>query len=115
MCVGREMKLCFANAEAGSDTYLGFSDSTWHTHGALMLMTGSDTYVELDPIEVLERLKSGDILIASRHHDGKLSDRWLFHRKAKQDFQYFEADESVTIQKADLLGTNNSGASSARV
>lgn len=103
--------LCIANTEAGTDTYLGFSDHTWHTHGEAMIMTGTDTYIELDPVGVLEGLRVGELLIGSRYQHGDLKERWIFHRKERQDFQYFEAGESITVQRADLVGTDNSGAS----
>ena len=107
--------LCIANTEEGTDTYLGFSDGTWHTHGEATIMTGPDTYVELDPVGVLAGLRAGDLLIASRYLHGDLKDRWIFHRSERQDFQYFEAGESITVQRADPVGTDNSGASPIRV
>lgn len=102
--------LCFANMDEGRDTYLGFSDSAWHSHGDLMLMTGPDTSIELGPIEVLAGLKSGDLLIAIRSVAGAVKDRWVFHRKEEQDFQYMEAGESICIKRADPVASANSGA-----
>jgi hypothetical protein len=106
---GRDFTLCIANTEGGTDTYLGFSDGAWHTHGEAMFMTGPDTYLELDPVEVLAGLRAGDLLIGSRYVRGELKDRWIFHRKEKQDFQYFEDGESVTVRRADPAGTDNFG------
>jgi len=113
VCQGSQ--LCFANTERGTDTYVGFIDSAWHSHGDLMLMTGPDTCVELDPIGVLAGLKSGELLIATQYVGGKIKDRWIFHRKEEQDFQYMEPSESICVQKADPAGTDNSGASPLRV
>lgn len=113
--VCKDSQLCFANTEGGTDTYLGFTDSAWHSHGDLMLMIGPDTSIELGPVEVLAGLKSGELLIATRHIDGKLKDRWIFHRKEEQDFQYMGPNESVCIQKADPVGTDNGGAARRRV
>lgn len=101
--IGGGLKLCFAHTEAGTDTYIGFSDGTWHTHDALILMTGPDTYVKLGPVEILEQIKRGDLLIASRYLRDELKDRRLFHRMEKQDFQYFEAGETTRIERARLV------------
>lgn len=110
-----DFTLCIANTDGGTDTYLGFSDGTWHTHGEAMFMTGSDTYLKLTPVEVLAGLRAGDLLIGSRYVRGELKDRWIFHRKERQDFQYFHDGESITIQRADPVGTDNSGAARRRV
>ena len=91
-----------ANAEKEEDLYLGLSDGSWHTHGEATFMTGSDTYIELGPTEVLAGLKAGELLIGSRYLHGELKDRWLFHRQEKQDFQYAEVGELVCVRRADL-------------
>lgn len=104
--------LCITNTE--TDTYLGFADGTWHTHGKAMIMTGSDTYVELDPREVLAGLRRGDLLIGSRYLHEDLKARWIFHRQQKQDFQYFEAGESISVRRAEPAARTNGGAASGR-
>lgn len=111
----QDAQLCFSNTDGGADTYLGFTDSAWHSHGELMLMNGPDTYVELGPVEVLAGLKTGELLIAIRYMDGEFRDRWIFHRLEKQDFQYFETGESIRIQRADPVGAHNTGAAPRRV
>ena len=100
--------LCFANIEKGTDTYLGFADSAWHSHGDLTLMTGPDTTNEFSPIEILIGLRSGEMLISTLSVDGKFKDRWIFHRKEKQDFQHLEANETISIKRADQGGGINS-------
>src|SRR4051812_21729409 len=70
--VCEDIDLCIANTEAGTDTYLGFSDGTWHTHGIATIMTGPDTYLELSPVEILTGLRDGDLLIGSRFLHEKL-------------------------------------------
>ena len=106
-----DVGLRIANAEKEEDLYLGLSDGTWHTHGEAMFMTSSNTYIELGPTEVLAALKAGELLIGTRYLRGELKDRWLFHRQKKQDFQYFEAGEVISVRRADPAGADNSGAS----
>lgn len=102
---GEDCELCIANTESGADTYLGFSDGSWHTHGDAVFMTGADTYVELSPLQVIDGLRTGVLLIGSRYFQGELKDRWIFHRSEKQDFQYFEPEESVVIVSLGKIQT----------
>lgn len=99
--VASEIELCFANIEDGTDTYLGFSDSRWHTHDELVVMTNEITSIALSPIEVLKGLLVRELLISSSYSGNMLKDRWIFHRKEKQDFQYVKSGESITIQTAE--------------
>ena len=91
--------LVFANTDAGADTYLGFRDLPWHSHGRLMLMTGEATYQEYAPEELIGALVSGEVLVVSQYIRGELRDRWLTHRDEKLDLRYVESDEELRVYR----------------
>jgi len=107
--VAPESILVFANTEDGSDTYLGFRDTPWHSHGMLMLMTGDTTYVEFDPSELLLNLISGQVVVVTQYMKGQLQDKWLAHRDERINFQYFEPEEELRIFRAAERDTVQNG------
>jgi len=101
--------LVFANTDGGSDTYLGFRDLPWHSHGKLILMTGDATYLEYEPKDLIEGLAVGDVLVVSQYVRGKLRDRWLTHREEKFDLQYIEPDEELRVCRIAEFGAPPNG------
>jgi len=89
----------FHNLRDAEDTMVGFSGGQWHSHGKLMLMSGDKTYVELDEFDILDRIKSGAVLIAERYLNGTLTDRWLAHKDEKVDVEYIEPGEEICIRR----------------
>ncbi|MBL8012374.1 MAG: hypothetical protein JNN05_00865, partial [Candidatus Omnitrophica bacterium] len=55
--------LSFENWRKEQDTFIGFKTTPWHTHGEVMLTFGDASYVEVNELEVLKGIKSGDIVI----------------------------------------------------
>ncbi len=89
----------FHNLPEADDTVLGFSGTPWHTHGKITLMTGDATYVELDPLEILQGLKDGSVLVAEQYFDGALADRWLVHRDEKLDLLDMVLGEDLRLRR----------------
>jgi hypothetical protein len=89
--------LTFANTDQGTDTYLGFRDCPWHSHGTLMLMTGDATFVEYAPEDLIEALVSGEVLVVSQYIGGQVRDRWLSHRDERLDLRYVETGEELRV------------------
>ena len=92
------VRILFANhRELEEDTYLGFVDTPWHSHGKLMLMTSEDTFLEYSPVDLIHALMKKEILIISEHLDGKVNDRWLHHRLDKIDVKDLGNGEVLCI------------------
>ena len=90
--------LIFENDREGNDTYLGFRNSSWHTHGKLMFsLNGNSSCVEFDELDIVSGLKSGDVLVCEQYRDGKLIDRWLTHKESEVDTKYMEPGEELHI------------------
>ena len=101
--------LVFANTDGGSDTYLGFRELPWHSHGKLILMTGDATSLEYDPEELIDALASGEVLVISQYVQGELRDRWLTHRDEKLDLRYIQSEEELRVCRiAEPGGAGNS-------
>lgn len=89
--------LVFANVDEENDTYLGFRDTPWHSHGKFLLMTGESTYLQYDPTELVIAIAKGDVLIVSQPIGNRLKDRWLMHKEERLDLQYIEPDETLSV------------------
>ncbi|MBX7246735.1 MAG: hypothetical protein K1X53_14655 [Candidatus Sumerlaeaceae bacterium] len=97
--IAPDTPLVFANTENGTDTYLGFNDVPWHTHGTLLLETGDSTFAEFGPEELLAALISGEVLIVAQYFGDELKDRWLVHRNDNSEFRYMEPGEELRIYR----------------
>lgn len=87
----------FANLESENDTYLGFRDTPWHSHGNLMLMTGDSTYLEYEPAELLTAISKGDVVIATQSNGEQMQDRWLTHKDENLDLKYLGPGETLSV------------------
>jgi hypothetical protein len=91
--------LVFLNLPEEDDTLIGFDGTPWHVHDKLTLMTGESTYVELDELQVLQGIKSGNILVVSRYVSNELVDRFLAHKDRKIDVKHIETKEEVRVKR----------------
>jgi hypothetical protein len=91
--------LTFENWPKEQDTFIGFKTTPWHTHGEVILMFGDASYVELNELEVLKGIKSGDIVIKERFINGFLKDRWITHKDEKADSDCSELGEEIRIRR----------------
>lgn len=89
----------FHNLRDTEDTLVGFSGTPFHFHGKATLNTGDSTYVELDELDVLKGIRSGEILIVEQHINGSLNDRWIAHKHEKIDVKYIEPGEEMRIYR----------------
>lgn len=89
--------LVVANTDGGKDTYLGFKELPWHSHGNLLLIVSDTAHIEYFPEELIEAIASGDVLVVSQFLGDELNDRWLVHRDEKQDVRYLEPTEELRI------------------
>jgi hypothetical protein len=87
----------FQNLRKDEDTVAGFIGTPTHWHGKLTVNTSGSTYVELDELDVVRGLRSGELLIVERYLNGSLSDRWVAHKKESLDVQYVEPGEEMRI------------------
>jgi hypothetical protein len=91
--------LVFLNMPEENDTLIGFDGTPWHGHDKLMLMTDEATYIELDELDILLAIKSGEVVILSRYVSGELTDRWLAHKDEKVDLKYIEPNEEMRVKR----------------
>ena len=89
--------LSFLNLVDENDTLVGFDGTPWHSHGNVHFMTGSNTYIECDELEIIIGLVSGELLIVSRYLKSSLTDRWIMHKDEPLDIKYIEAGEELKI------------------
>jgi len=94
-----DMVLAFYNLVDENDTLVGFDSTPWHAHGIVQFMTGENTYIECDELDILVGLGSGDLLVVSRYRDGELADRWLAHKDEPLDVTYIEAGEEMRVMR----------------
>jgi hypothetical protein len=62
--------LVFMNIPEENDTFLGFEGTPWHGHDKLTFLIGESSYIELDELEVLLGIQSGEILVMSQYLSG---------------------------------------------
>jgi len=93
--------LCFQNAERDEDCLMGFADTPWHTHDDLLFNDHHGHFVELDPLNLLTGLQSGDVLICEQEVSGNLVDRWLVHKIFNDELEHLMPNERLIIRRAD--------------
>jgi hypothetical protein len=74
------MVLAFLNHPEEGDTLVGFEGTGWHAHGTVVFVTGENTGVACNELDILIGLACGELLVVSRYTGDKLQDRWLAHR-----------------------------------
>lgn len=96
--LGADVTLTIANVLEEQDTFLGFDDVPWHTHGHLTLMTGLDTSVSYAPDELLLAIFTGDVFLVTEKRDGKVSDRWFIHKNGRLDLEWLGTGDEITVK-----------------
>jgi hypothetical protein len=91
--------LSFLNLVDEKDTLIGFDGTPWHSHGVVQFMTGTNTYIECDELDIIIGLISGELLIVTRYLKSALKDRWIMHKDEPLDLKYIEADEELIIHR----------------
>lgn len=89
--------LSFLNLIDENDTLVGFHGTPWHSHGIVQFMTGSNTYIECDELDIIIGLVSGELLVVSQYSKATLTDRWIMHKDEPLDLKYIEAGEELII------------------
>ncbi|PSJ37877.1 hypothetical protein [Allosphingosinicella deserti] len=92
--------LCFQNFDRDGDCLIGFTDVPWHGHGNLTFNDARGYHVELDPLDLLSGLRSGDVLVCERQLKGTLVDRWLVHKLYNDEFGELEPGERIIVRRA---------------
>lgn len=62
-------------------------------------MTGSNTYIECDELDIIIGLVSGELLIVSQYIKSSLTDRWIMHKYETLDLKCIEAGEELLIYR----------------
>ena len=91
--------LAFCNVRRDADSRIGFEGTPWHAHDHVNFMTGQDTYLECDELEILVGLRSGELLIVSEFVGGVLRDRWITHRDEPLKLHYIEPGDELRIRR----------------
>jgi hypothetical protein len=99
--------LCFQNAEHEQDGLVGFEGTPWHTHDDFTFCDGRGNYVELNHLDVLAGLKTGQVLLCELWRGGLVSDRWLIHRDYNNEFQYMQEGEEIRICRSTVMGPSS--------
>ena len=98
--VGDDAVLCFQNAKLDEDCLMGFANTPCHTHGDLMFSDHHGHFIELDPLNLLSGLCSGDVLICEQEVSGNLVDRWLVHKVYHDELQHLMPGERLIVRRA---------------
>ena len=91
--------LAFCNLPSDADSRVGFDGTPWHAHDRVHFMTGQDTYLECDELEILVGLRSGELLIVSEFVGGVLRDRWITHRDEPLELRYIEPGDELRVRR----------------
>ena len=91
--------LSFINLVDEQDTIVGFDGTPWHDHGIVQFMTGPDTYIECDELDIIIGLVSGELLIVSRFMKSNLVDRWIIHKNEQLNLKYIEPGEELKVYR----------------
>jgi hypothetical protein len=89
--------LSFLNLVDEEDTLVGFDGTPWHSHGIVQFITGSNTYIECDELDIIIGLVSGELLIVSQYVKSELNDRWIMHKAEPLDLKYIEPGEELKV------------------
>jgi hypothetical protein len=95
--IHKDCVLSFLNLIDENDTLIGFKGTPWHSHGKVQFMTGSNTFIECDELDIIIGLVSGELLIVSRYLNSTLKDRWIIHKDEPLDLKYIRAGEELKI------------------
>jgi hypothetical protein len=96
--------LVFRNFPEEDDNAFGFEATPWHTHDDLYWASSSGENFQFSPHEVLSGLRSGELVVASRHLGGELKDMWIEHVRGLGQFEFYETGEEF---RARQLGQSN--------
>lgn len=99
--LGHETVLCFQNAELDEDCLMGFVGTPWHTHGDLQFSNHAGHFINLDPLNLLTGLRSGDVLICEQELSGSIVDRWLVHKIFNDELEHLVPNERLIFRRAD--------------
>ena len=91
--------LSFINLVEEEDTLVGFDGTPWHSHGIVEFMTGPNTYIECDELDIIVGLVSGELLIVSRYVKSNLTDRWIIHKDELLGLKYIEPGEELNVYR----------------
>lgn len=75
--LGSSVSMEFVNWPNKDDCLLGFSDTGWHTHGDLLLVTRDHHERSFDQMDVVAGLANGNLLIFEKWSNGLIEDREL--------------------------------------
>jgi hypothetical protein len=89
--------LSFLNLVDDKDSLVGFDGTPWHSHGILQFMTGSNTYIECDELDIIIGLVSGELLIVTQYVKSELTDRWIMHKEDPLDLKFIEPGEELKV------------------
>ena len=96
----RDAVLYFCNDLEGEDIAAGFLDSPWHYHSLkLDLEVEPGGYLEYSPLDLLDAIVEGEVLLVTQVKDGKVSDRWLCHKNNPLDMRYIDPDEELWVSR----------------
>ncbi len=94
-----DIVLVFSNLPDEDDTLMGFKGTPWHGHYKMTFMTSKGAYVEFDELDIVQRIKDGDLLINEMYIYNELKDRWLSHKEEGVDLKYMEPGEEIRIHR----------------
>ena len=89
--------LSFLNLVDEKDTVVGFDGTPWHSHGIVQFMTGPNTYIGCDELDIIIGLVSGELLIVSQYVESELTDRWIMHKDEPLDLKFIEPGEELKV------------------
>ena len=91
--------LSFLNLVEEKDTLVGFDGTPWHSHGVVQFVTGTNTYIECNELDIIIGLVCGELLVISRYLRAVLVDRWIAHKDELLDVKYIEAGEELKVYR----------------
>lgn len=97
--LGHEYILVFENSLTENDTFIFFegSDGGWHSHGDLF--ADDDGSLQLVPVDILESLIDGRMLVQKTVFADGVTDIQLTDASSKPNLETLESGEEVTFYR----------------
>jgi hypothetical protein len=109
--LGGDAVLCFVNAAHDKDCLVGFKGTGWHFHDDFVFEDRDGSVViSLNYLDLLRRIKNGQIVVLEHWRSGQLHSRALVHSDSDNVLHYItvvqtlEAGAEIRIWRAPRYG-----------